>query len=85
MVNSYHGNTTNEQVANANNLVQMTTSLIENVKNCDALISQSLDGTNVNNSNSKVNNSQDSTPRTITPNPYNHITVYSPIIILIFF
>ena len=58
-------------MTNANNLVQMTTSLIENVKNCDALISQSLDGSNVNNSNSKVNNSQDSTPRTITPNPYN--------------
>ncbi|KAM7354413.1 centrosomal protein 97kDa isoform 2-T2 [Cochliomyia hominivorax] len=71
MVNSYHGNTTNEQVANANHLVQMTTSLIENIKNCDTLMSQSLDGNNVNSSNSKINNSQDSTPRTITPNPYN--------------
>ncbi|XP_046809924.1 centrosomal protein of 97 kDa isoform X1 [Lucilia cuprina] len=71
MVNSYHGNTTNEQVANANHLVQMTTSLIENIKNCDTLMSQSLEGSNVNSSNSKMNNSQDSTPRTITPNPYN--------------
>lgn len=58
-------------VANANHLVQMTTSLIENIKNCDTLMSQSLDGSNVNSSNSKMNNSQDSTPRTITPNPYN--------------
>lgn len=49
----------------------MTTSLIENIKNCDTLMSQSLDGSNVNNTNSKMSNSQDSTPRTITPNPYN--------------
>lgn len=90
MINSYHGNTSNEQgilfehiycivsliflyilVANANHLVQMTTSLIENIKNCENLMSQSADDSNVNCSNSKMNNSQDSTPRTTTPNPYN--------------
>ncbi|XP_059220614.1 centrosomal protein of 97 kDa [Stomoxys calcitrans] len=74
MVNSYHGNTTNDQVGNVNHIGQMTTSLIENVKNCDTIMMQSLDSNTspaTNNSNSKMNNSQESTPRTITPNPYN--------------
>ncbi|XP_075152042.1 centrosomal protein 97kDa [Haematobia irritans] len=74
MVNSYHGNTTNDPVSNANHMGQMTTSLIENVKNCDSIMMQSLDSNTSsggNNSNSKMNNSQETTPRTITPNPYN--------------
>lgn len=58
-------------VNNTNHATQMTTSLIENVKNCDSIMTQSLEGSNSNNSNAKMNNSQESTPRTITPNPYN--------------
>lgn len=44
----------------------MTTSLIENIKNGDSVVIQSLDG-----SNAKSNSSQESTPRMVTPNPYN--------------
>ncbi|XP_037883485.1 centrosomal protein of 97 kDa isoform X1 [Glossina fuscipes] len=70
MANSYHGNTASasEQGTNANHLTQMTTSLIENIKNNDSVMSQSLDGSTLN--SSKSNTSQESTPRNITPNSH---------------
>ncbi|CAD6998720.1 unnamed protein product [Ceratitis capitata] len=76
MVNSYHGNTSSETVSNnANHTAPMTTSLIENIKHDSLLMSQSLDGSSTGSAsttiNTRTNNSQESTPRTITPNPYN--------------
>lgn len=56
----------------------MTTSLIENVKNCDMMQSLDASSATTNNSNSKMNNSQESTPRTITPNPYNGMSLLVP-------
>ncbi|XP_011189173.2 centrosomal protein of 97 kDa [Zeugodacus cucurbitae] len=76
MVNSYHGNTSSETITNnVNHTAPMTTSLIENIKHDSLLMSQSCDGTTTggggSNINTRANNSQESTPRTITPNPYN--------------
>lgn len=85
MASSYHGNTSNssiisnEQMSNASHLLQMTTSLIENIKN-DSIMTQSFDS-NSTNCNSKSNttcSSQDSTPRTITPNQYNDQPTSTP-------
>ncbi|XP_055919576.1 centrosomal protein of 97 kDa isoform X1 [Eupeodes corollae] len=85
MASSYHGNTSNssiisnEQMSNASHLLQMTTSLIENIKN-DSIMTQSFDS-NSTNCNSKGNttcSSQDSTPRTITPNQYNDQPTSTP-------
>ncbi|XP_067623271.1 centrosomal protein of 97 kDa isoform X3 [Eurosta solidaginis] len=76
MVNSYHGNTTSETTPNSvnNHAAPMTTSLIENIKHDAMLMSQSFEGSSTSgcsNINTRSNNSQESTPRTITPNPYN--------------
>uniref|UniRef100_T1GYB2 Uncharacterized protein n=1 Tax=Megaselia scalaris TaxID=36166 RepID=T1GYB2_MEGSC len=57
-------------VANANQLIQMTTSLIENFKN-DNLLSQSIDGTSSFSSRTSCNSSVESTPRTMTPSLYS--------------
>ncbi|XP_017479182.1 PREDICTED: uncharacterized protein LOC108368776 isoform X2 [Rhagoletis zephyria] len=75
MVNSYHGNTSSDTISNnANHTAPMTTSLIENIKHDSLLMSQSFDGSSPGGGstiNTRTNNSQESTPRTITPNPYN--------------
>ncbi|XP_011199542.2 uncharacterized protein LOC105223500 [Bactrocera dorsalis] len=76
MVNSYHGNTSSETITNnINHTTPMTTSLIENIKHDSMLMSQSTCDSSItgggSNMNTRTNNSQESTPRTITPNPYN--------------
>ncbi|XP_053959023.1 centrosomal protein of 97 kDa [Anastrepha ludens] len=75
MVNSYHGNTSSDTISNnVNHTAPMTTSLIENIKHDALLMSQSFDGSSTgvgSTINTRTNNSQESTPRTITPNPYN--------------
>uniref|UniRef100_A0A1A9WXV8 Centrosomal protein of 97 kDa n=1 Tax=Glossina brevipalpis TaxID=37001 RepID=A0A1A9WXV8_9MUSC len=77
MANSYHGNTASEQgTNNTSHLTQMTTSLIENIKNNDSVMSQSLDGSTLN--SSKSNTSQESTPRTITPNSHTDQSCSNP-------
>ena len=64
--------------SNQNHIIQMTTSLIENIKN-DPMI-QSFDANTLNNTtaNNKLNTLHDSTPRTNTPNQYNGI-LYFPL------
>ncbi|XP_037926869.1 centrosomal protein of 97 kDa isoform X3 [Hermetia illucens] len=72
MSNSYHGNTSSSSFMSGSsetlagtNIIQMTTSLIENIRN-DTLMTQSLDGSNVAANNAKKTNnsySQDSTAR----------------------
>ncbi|GAB0091846.1 uncharacterized protein DMENIID0001_067320 [Sergentomyia squamirostris] len=71
MSNSYHGNTSTnptpgDPYASTNQLLQMTTSLIENIKN-DSLMTQSLDPQVLSNN---VKNVEHSTPR--SPQPTSH-------------
>ncbi|KAL5278999.1 CEP97 family protein [Megaselia abdita] len=82
MSSSYHGNTSinslqshSETIANANQLIQMTTSLIENFKN-DNLLAQTLDGTLAFSSRNSCNSSVESTPRTMTPSLYSEQNSY---------
>ncbi|KAH8241792.1 hypothetical protein KR026_000547, partial [Drosophila bipectinata] len=78
MVNSYHGNSScNNSVVSdngsANNSLQMSISLIENIRNEGE--SYSLAGSGMSSSvTTKTYNSTESTPRNITPNPYNDQT-----------
>ncbi|KAH8377812.1 hypothetical protein KR093_007228, partial [Drosophila rubida] len=77
MVNSYHGNSSNNSMSSDNGIVnhglQMSTSLIENIKNGDGdnfSLASSMSGMS-SSVNTKTYNSTESTPRNITPNPYN--------------
>lgn len=75
MVNSYHGNSSNNSNSSDNGAVnhalQMSTSLIENIKNDgDSFSLASLSGFS-SSVTTKTYNSTESTPRNITPNPYN--------------
>lgn len=75
MVNSYHGNSSNNSISSDNGVVnhalQMSTSLIENIKNDgDSFSLASLSGLS-SSVTTKTYNSTESTPRNITPNPYN--------------
>ncbi|XP_067646279.1 uncharacterized protein [Eurosta solidaginis] len=50
------------------------TSLLENIKYDAMLLSQTSEGSSTSgcsNTNTRSNNAHESTPRTITPNPYN--------------
>ncbi|XP_034472173.1 centrosomal protein of 97 kDa [Drosophila innubila] len=78
MVNSYHGNSSNNSMSSDNGVVnhalQMSTSLIENIKNDgDNFSLASLSGMS-SSVTTKTYNSTESTPRNITPNPYNEQT-----------
>ncbi|KAH8272000.1 hypothetical protein KR044_013117, partial [Drosophila immigrans] len=80
MANSYHGNSSNNSMSSDNGLVnhglQMSTSLIENIKNGDGdnfSLASSMSGMS-SSVNTKTFNSTESTPRNITPNPYNEQT-----------
>lgn len=75
MANSYHGNSSNNSTSSDNGIVnhalQMSTSLIENIKNDgDSFSLASLSGLS-SSVTTKTYNSTESTPRNITPNPYN--------------
>lgn len=75
MANSYHGNSSNNSISSDNGIVnhalQMSTSLIENIKNDgDSFSLASLSGLS-SSVTTKTYNSTESTPRNITPNPYN--------------
>jgi len=75
MVNSYHGNSSNNSMTSDNGIVnhalQMSTSLIENIKNdSDNFSLASMSGMS-SSVTTKTYNSTESTPRNITPNPYN--------------
>ncbi|SPP78976.1 centrosomal protein of 97 kDa isoform X1 [Drosophila guanche] len=79
MVNSYHGNSSSNSSINDNGSVnhslQMSISLIENIKNDG---DYSLAGSGMSSSvTTKTYNSTESTPRNITPNPYNDQTFLS--------
>ncbi|XP_030383587.1 centrosomal protein of 97 kDa [Scaptodrosophila lebanonensis] len=75
MVNSYHGNSSMDNGSNHSHTLQMSTSLIENIKNTDSLDSFSLASSGMSSSvTTKTYNSTESTPRNITPNPYNEQT-----------
>lgn len=82
MVNSYHGNSSNNSISSDNGVVnhalQMSTSLIENIKNDgDSFSLASLSGLS-SSVTTKTYNSTESTPRNITPNPYNgNFTIFS--------
>lgn len=72
MSNSYHGNTSTnpsqgDPYASTNQLLQMTTSLIENIKN-ESLMTQSLDPQVLSNN---VKNVENSTARSPQPTHYN--------------
>ncbi|XP_064540896.1 centrosomal protein of 97 kDa [Drosophila montana] len=78
MVNSYHGNSCNNSISSdnviSNHTLQMSTSLIENIRNDGdnfSLASMSGMSSSV---TTKTYNSTESTPRNITPNPYNEQT-----------
>lgn len=78
MVNSYHGNSSNNSMTSdngiANHALQMSTSLIENIKNdSDNFSLASMSGMS-SSVTTKTYNSTESTPRNITPNPYNEQT-----------
>ncbi|KAH8409463.1 hypothetical protein KR222_005948, partial [Zaprionus bogoriensis] len=79
MANSYHGNSSNNSISSCDNGVvnhalQMSTSLIENIKNDgDSYSLASLSGLS-SSVTTKTYNSTESTPRNITPNPYNDQT-----------
>ncbi|XP_060644812.1 centrosomal protein of 97 kDa [Drosophila nasuta] len=82
MVNSYHGNSSNNSLSSTDNGIvnhhglQMSTSLIENIKNGDGdnfSLASSMSGMS-SSVNTKTYNSTESTPRNITPNPYNEQT-----------
>ncbi|XP_017075693.1 centrosomal protein of 97 kDa [Drosophila eugracilis] len=80
MANSYHGNSSNNSVVSdngsANHSLQMSISLIENIKNDGDGFS--LAGSGMSSSvTTKTYNSTESTPRNITPNPYNDQTFIS--------
>ncbi|KAH8334483.1 hypothetical protein KR059_010575, partial [Drosophila kikkawai] len=81
MANSYHGNSScnNSLVSDngsGNNSLQMSISLIENIKNEGD--GYSLAGSGMSSSvTTKTYNSTESTPRNITPNPYNDQTFIS--------
>ncbi|XP_033150771.1 centrosomal protein of 97 kDa isoform X3 [Drosophila busckii] len=75
MVNSYHGNSSNNSICSdngsVNHALQMSTSLIENIKNDgDGYSLASISGMS-SSVTTKTYNSTESTPRNITPNPYN--------------
>ncbi|XP_022229690.2 centrosomal protein of 97 kDa [Drosophila obscura] len=79
MANSYHGNSSSNSSINDNGSVnhslQMSISLIENIKNDGDF---SLAGSGMSSSvTTKTYNSTESTPRNITPNPYNDQTFLS--------
>jgi len=78
MANSYHGNSGNNSIVgdngSANHSLQMSISLIENIKNDGEGFS--LVGSGMSSSvTTKTYNSTESTPRNITPNPYNGETI----------
>ncbi|KAL7742284.1 hypothetical protein ACLKA6_005544 [Drosophila palustris] len=78
MVNSYHGNSSNNSMSSDNGIVnhalQMSTSLIENIRNDgDNFSLASISGMS-SSVTTKTYNSTESTPRNITPNPYNEQT-----------
>lgn len=78
MVNSYHGNSSNNSIVSdngsTNHSLQMSISLIENIKNDGEGFS--LAGSGMSSSvTTKTYNSTESTPRNITPNPYNGMTI----------
>ncbi|XP_032574937.1 centrosomal protein of 97 kDa isoform X1 [Drosophila sechellia] len=80
MVNSYHGNSSNNSIVSdngsTNHSLQMSISLIENIKNDGEGFS--LAGSGMSSSvTTKTYNSTESTPRNITPNPYNDQTFIS--------
>ncbi|KAH8353051.1 hypothetical protein KR084_008576, partial [Drosophila pseudotakahashii] len=80
MANSYHGNSSNNSIVSdngsANHSLQMSISLIENIKNDGEGFS--LAGSGMSSSvTTKTYNSTESTPRNITPNPYNDQTFIS--------
>ncbi|XP_017046313.1 centrosomal protein of 97 kDa [Drosophila ficusphila] len=80
MANSYHGNSSNNSIASdngsANHSLQMSISLIENIKNDGEGFS--LAGSGMSSSvTTKTYNSTESTPRNMTPNPYNDQTFIS--------
>ncbi|KAH8273580.1 hypothetical protein KR018_002269, partial [Drosophila ironensis] len=81
MVNSYHGNSScNSSIisdnGSANNSLQMSISLIENIRNDGDGFS--LSGSGMSSSvTTKTYNSTESTPRNMTPNPYNDQTFIS--------
>nr|XP_016945376.1 centrosomal protein of 97 kDa [Drosophila suzukii] len=80
MANSYHGNSGNNSIVgdngSANHSLQMSISLIENIKNDGEGFS--LAGSGMSSSvTTKTYNSTESTPRNITPNPYNDQTFVS--------
>ncbi|EDW03950.1 centrosomal protein of 97 kDa [Drosophila grimshawi] len=75
MANSYHGNSCNNSISSdngiSNHALQMSTSLIENIRNDgDNFSLASLSGMS-SSVTTKTYNSTESTPRNITPNPYN--------------
>ncbi|XP_017954483.1 centrosomal protein of 97 kDa isoform X2 [Drosophila navojoa] len=76
MANSYHGNSCNNSISSDNGIsshhsLQMSTSLIENIRNeGDNYSLASLSGMS-SSVTTKTYNSTESTPRNITPNPYN--------------
>ncbi|XP_026844542.1 centrosomal protein of 97 kDa [Drosophila persimilis] len=79
MVNSYHGNSSSNSSINdngsLNHSLQMSISLIENIKNDGDF---QLAGSGMSSSvTTKTYNSTESTPRNITPNPYNDQTFLS--------
>ncbi|XP_043643974.1 centrosomal protein of 97 kDa [Drosophila teissieri] len=80
MVNSYHGNSSNNSIVSdngsSNHSLQMSISLIENIKNDGEGFT--LAGSGMSSSvTTKTYNSTESTPRNITPNPYNDQTFIS--------
>ncbi|XP_070069630.1 centrosomal protein of 97 kDa isoform X2 [Drosophila takahashii] len=81
MANSYHGNSSSNNSivsdnGSANHSLQMSISLIENIKNDGEGFS--LAGSGMSSSvTTKTYNSTESTPRNITPNPYNDQTFIS--------
>ncbi|XP_044779849.1 centrosomal protein of 97 kDa isoform X1 [Drosophila simulans] len=80
MLNSYHGNSSNNSIVSdngsTNHSLQMSISLIENIKNDGEGFS--LAGSGMSSSvTTKTYNSTESTPRNITPNPYNDQTFIS--------
>ncbi|XP_017110692.1 centrosomal protein of 97 kDa isoform X1 [Drosophila elegans] len=81
MANSYHGNSSSNNSivsdnGSANHSLQMSISLIENIKNDGE--GYSLAGSGMSSSvTTKTYNSTESTPRNITPNPYNDQTFIS--------
>ncbi|EDW75518.1 uncharacterized protein Dwil_GK23899 [Drosophila willistoni] len=77
MANSYHGNSSNSSIisdnGSANHSLQMSISLIENIKNDGDNFSLASSGMS-SSVTTKTYNSTESTPRNITPNPYNDQT-----------